>query len=96
MRGLLLFGTDEQKDRYLKRLATGEMIAAFCLTEPGAGSDAASIKTRAVQQGSDWILNGEKLWITNGNEAEIFLVFCALPNCLECISLWNCYKNLRI
>ncbi|HET7824920.1 MAG TPA: acyl-CoA dehydrogenase family protein [Anaeromyxobacter sp.] len=75
MRGLLLFGTDEQKARYLPKLASGEMIAAFCLTEPGAGSDAASIKTTAVRDGDDWILNGEKLWITNGGIADFFTVF---------------------
>lgn len=75
MRGLLLFGTPEQKGRYLAKLGTGEMIAAFCLTEPGAGSDAASIKTKAVKQGDDWILNGEKLWITNGGIADFFTVF---------------------
>ena len=75
MRGLLLFGTEEQKARYLPRLATGEMIAAFCLTEPGAGSDAAGIKTTAVRDGEDWILNGEKLWITNGGIADFFTVF---------------------
>ena len=75
MRGLLLFGNDEQKARYMPKLATGEMIAAFCLTEPGAGSDAASIKTTAVKDGDDWILNGNKLWITNGGIAEFFTVF---------------------
>jgi alkylation response protein AidB-like acyl-CoA dehydrogenase len=75
MRGLLLFGTDEQKARWLPRLATGELIAAFCLTEPGAGSDAAGIKTTAVRDGDDWILNGEKLWITNGGIAQFFTVF---------------------
>ncbi len=75
MRGLLLFGTPEQKEKYYSKLATGEMIAAFCLTEPGAGSDAASIKTRAVQEGDHWVLNGEKLWITNGGIADFFTVF---------------------
>jgi alkylation response protein AidB-like acyl-CoA dehydrogenase len=75
MRGLLLFGNDEQKARYMPQLATGEMIAAFCLTEPGAGSDAASIKTSAVRDGDDWILNGNKLWITNGGIADFFTVF---------------------
>jgi len=75
MRGLLLFGTDEQKSRYMPKLATGEMIAAFCLTEPGAGSDAASIKTSAVKEGDDWLLNGNKLWITNGGIADFFTVF---------------------
>jgi acyl-CoA dehydrogenase family protein 9 len=75
MRGLLLFGTPEQKARYLPRLATGELVAAFCLTEPGAGSDAAGIKTTAVRDGDAWILNGEKIWITNGGIADFFTVF---------------------
>jgi alkylation response protein AidB-like acyl-CoA dehydrogenase len=70
-----LFGNDEQKARYMPKLATGEMIAAFCLTEPGAGSDAASIKTTAVKDGEDWLLNGNKLWITNGGIADFFTVF---------------------
>lgn len=75
MRGLLLFGTDEQKARWLPQLSSGEMVAAFCLTEPGAGSDAASLKTTAVRDGDDWILNGSKLWITNGGIAQFFTVF---------------------
>jgi alkylation response protein AidB-like acyl-CoA dehydrogenase len=75
MRGLLLFGTEEQRNRYYGKLASGEMIAAFCLTEPGAGSDAAGIKTTAVRDGDDWILNGEKIWITNGGMADFFTVF---------------------
>lgn len=75
MRGLLLFGTDLQKDKYLPKLATGEMIAAFCLTESTAGSDAAGIKTKAVRDGDGWILNGEKIWITNGGIADFYTVF---------------------
>jgi acyl-CoA dehydrogenase family protein 9 len=76
MKALLLFGTPEQKAAYLPRLATGELIAAFCLTEAGAGSDAASIKTHAVrQQDGSWILNGEKIWITNGGTAGFYTVF---------------------
>jgi alkylation response protein AidB-like acyl-CoA dehydrogenase len=75
MRGLLLFGTDEQKARFFPALASGEMIAAFCLTEPGSGSDAASIKTTATREGDDWILSGNKLWITNGGIAQFFTVF---------------------
>jgi acyl-CoA dehydrogenase family member 9 len=74
MRGLLLFGTAEQKRRFLPKLATGEMIAAFCLTEPGAGSDAASVKTTAVRDGDAYVLNGNKLWITNGGLASFFTV----------------------
>jgi acyl-CoA dehydrogenase family protein 9 len=75
MRGLLLFGSDALKEKYFGRLASGEMIAAFCLTEPGSGSDAASITTRATKDGDDWILNGEKIWITNGGMADFFTVF---------------------
>ena len=75
MRGLLLFGTDDQKERYYEKLASGEMIAAYCLTEPGAGSDAAAVTTTAVRDGDDWVLNGNKLWITNGGIADFFTVF---------------------
>jgi acyl-CoA dehydrogenase family member 9 len=76
MKGILLFGTAEQKARYLPKLASGEMIAAFCLTEPGAGSDAASIRTQAVKSADgSWILNGEKIWITNGGIADLYTVF---------------------
>jgi alkylation response protein AidB-like acyl-CoA dehydrogenase len=80
MRGLLLFGNEEQRQRFYPKLATGEMIAAFCLTEPGAGSDAASIKTQAVRDGDDWVLNGSKLWITNGGIADFFTVFAKTSN----------------
>lgn len=76
MKGVLLFGSDEQKQRYLPKLATGEMIAAFCLTESGAGSDAASIRTKAVRNDDDsWTLSGEKIWITNGGIADFYTVF---------------------
>lgn len=75
MRGLLLFGNEEQNARFYPKLATGEMIAAFCLTEPGAGSDAASITTKATREGDEWVLDGNKLWITNGGIASFFTVF---------------------
>jgi acyl-CoA dehydrogenase family member 9 len=76
MKGILLFGTPEQKARYLPKLASGEMIAAFCLTESGAGSDAASIRTQAVKNADgSWTLNGEKIWITNGGIADLYTVF---------------------
>jgi alkylation response protein AidB-like acyl-CoA dehydrogenase len=76
MKGLLLFGTAEQRARYLPKLASGEMIAAFCLTESGAGSDAASIRTQAVKNADGgWTLNGEKIWITNGGIADLYTVF---------------------
>ncbi|HEU4384796.1 MAG TPA: acyl-CoA dehydrogenase family protein [Anaeromyxobacteraceae bacterium] len=80
MRGLLLFGTEAQKQRWLPRLATGELIAAFCLTEPGAGSDAAGVKTNARREGDHWILNGEKIWITNGGIAGFYTVFAKTPD----------------
>jgi len=75
MRGLLLFGNAEQRAAYYPKLASGEMIAAFCLTEPTSGSDAASIRTRAEKVGDDYVLNGEKIWITNGGIADFFTVF---------------------
>ena len=76
MKGLLLFGTPEQKSRYLPKLASGEMIAAFCLTESTSGSDAASIRTHAEKnEDGSWTLNGEKIWITNGGIADLYTVF---------------------
>jgi acyl-CoA dehydrogenase family protein 9 len=76
-KALLLFGTPEQRKRFLPRLASGELIGAFCLTEPSSGSDAASIKTKAVlsADGKSYTLSGNKLWITNGAIAGFFTVF---------------------
>ncbi len=80
MKGILLFGTAAQKARYLPKLASGEYIAAFCLTESGAGSDAASIRTHAEPHADGgWTLNGEKIWITNGGIADIYTVFARTP-----------------
>merc|ERR1719284_1247959 len=80
-KGILLCGTDEQKAKYLPKLASGENFAAFALTEPSSGSDAGSIKTRAElnKEGTHWILNGGKIWISNGGIAEIFTVFAKTP-----------------
>jgi len=80
-KGILLEGTPAQKEKYLPRLASGELLAAFALTEPGSGSDAGSIKSRAElsPDGKHWILNGSKIWISNGGIAEIFTVFCKTP-----------------
>eukprot|EP00795_Rhopilema_esculentum_P017018 gene17018-8523_t len=80
-KGILLFGNEEQKKKYLPKLATGEQIAAFCLTEPSSGSDAASIRTNAKlsEDGKHWILNGGKLWISNGGIADVFTVFAQTP-----------------
>ncbi|NXN98298.1 ACAD9 dehydrogenase, partial [Rhinopomastus cyanomelas] len=77
LKGILIAGTEEQKAKYLPRLASGEHIAAFCLTEPGSGSDAASIQTRATpaEDGKYFLLNGSKVWISNGGLADIFTVF---------------------
>lgn len=81
MKGLLLFGSPEQKAKYLPKLASGEMVAAFCLTEPGSGSDAGSIKTHAVKNSDgSWTLTGDKIWITNGPIAEFFTVFAKTEN----------------
>jgi acyl-CoA dehydrogenase family protein 9 len=77
LKGILLFGTEEQRSKYLPKLASGERVAAFALTEPSAGSDAAAIQTRAeaLPDGSGYILNGSKIWITNGGFADVFTVF---------------------
>jgi acyl-CoA dehydrogenase family protein 9 len=79
-KAMVLFGSDEQKKKYLPRLASGELIAAYCLTEPGSGSDAASIKTKAVlsKDGTHYELTGNKLWITNGGIASFMTVFCKM------------------
>jgi alkylation response protein AidB-like acyl-CoA dehydrogenase len=69
------FGTEEQKQRYLTRVAAGESQASYCLSEPDAGSDVASMKTRAVRDGDDWILSGSKCWITNGGISDLYTVF---------------------
>uniref|UniRef100_A0A670IGD5 Very long-chain specific acyl-CoA dehydrogenase, mitochondrial n=1 Tax=Podarcis muralis TaxID=64176 RepID=A0A670IGD5_PODMU len=76
-KGILLFGTKSQKEKYLPKLATGEVYAAFCLTEPSSGSDAASIQTTAELSPCEryYTLNGGKIWISNGGTAEIFTVF---------------------
>jgi alkylation response protein AidB-like acyl-CoA dehydrogenase len=71
---ILLYGNEEQKKKYLPKLATGEIIAAFALTEPDAGSDAAAIKTRAVLDGDHYVINGTKQWITNGGDASVYTV----------------------
>lgn len=72
--GLEKYGTEEQKQKYLVPLAKGEIIGAFCLSEPEAGSDATSQKTTAIDKGDHYLLNGTKNWITNGNSASVYLV----------------------
>ncbi|MFN0072487.1 MAG: acyl-CoA dehydrogenase family protein [Chloroflexota bacterium] len=72
---ILKFGTAAQKDRYLPRLASGEWLGSYCLSEPGSGSDAAGMQARATRDGDDWILNGTKAWISNAGEAGLYLVY---------------------
>ena len=71
---ILKFGTEDQKRKYLIPLAKGEKLGAFCLSEPQAGSDAAGLKTKAIEDGDFYVLNGTKSWVTNGSEAEVFIV----------------------
>jgi len=71
----LYYGTEDQKKKYLPGLGNGSLKAAYCLTEPDSGSDALSAKTKAVLSGDEWVLNGGKMWITNGGFADIFTVF---------------------
>ena len=68
-------GTEAQKKKYLPRLARGEILGAFCLTEPQAGSDAARIQARAVRQGNEYVLNGTKSWVTIGSDSGICIAF---------------------
>lgn len=74
---IVYFGTEEQKKKYLPRIATGEILSCYCLSEPQAGSDALAARTRAVlsPDGKNWILSGQKMWITNGGFADVYIVF---------------------
>jgi acyl-CoA dehydrogenase len=72
---LVGFGTDEQKRRWLDGIASGEVVASFALTEPGAGSNPAGLRTKAVRDGDDWVINGQKRFITNAPNADLFIVF---------------------
>lgn len=72
---ILRYGSEDQKQRFLKPLARGEQLAAFCLTEPGAGSDAAALKARARRDGNKWVLTGTKQFITSGKNADVAIVF---------------------
>src|SRR5688572_13093063 len=79
---IVYYGNDEQKKKYLPKLATGEWKAAYCLTEPDSGSDANSGKTKATltPDGKHYVLNGQKMWITNGGFADVFVVFAKIDN----------------
>src|SRR5699024_3180215 len=74
---ILKHGTEEQKQRYLPKMATGEIRGAFSMSEPALGSDVAGIKTKAVQgEGDEWVINGQKMWLTNGGSANLVAVLC--------------------
>jgi alkylation response protein AidB-like acyl-CoA dehydrogenase len=75
---ILLFGSETQKKRYLPGLASGEILSAFSLSEPGAGSDAAGLKTTAIRRGDHYVLNGSKQWCTNGDHADVITVFATV------------------
>ena len=74
---IIYFGNETQQQKYVPKLASGEYLGAFCLTEPGAGSDAGSLKTRAVKDGNNYVINGSKVFITNGGEADVYIVFAS-------------------
>ncbi|MBE1555734.1 acyl-CoA dehydrogenase [Sporosarcina limicola] len=74
---IMYFGNEQQKAHYLPKMASGEYLGAFCLTESSAGSDAGSLKTRAVKEGNHYVLNGSKVFITNGGEADVYIVFAS-------------------
>ncbi|EPD51669.1 acyl-CoA dehydrogenase [Paenisporosarcina sp. FSL H8-0542] len=74
---ILYFGNEEQKQKYIPKLAAGEYLGAFCLTEPSAGSDVGSMKTKAVKDGEHYKINGSKVFITNGGEADVYIVFAS-------------------
>ena len=80
---ILRWGTEDQKRRYLPRLASGEWLGCFGLTEPGVGSDASNLATRAARDGDEWVLNGRKMWISNGGVAKLALVFAQTDPALQ-------------
>ena len=77
---ILYYGSEEQKQKYIPKLGSGEWLGCYCLTEPSAGSDANSGKTKAVKEGANWKLNGQKMWITNGGFANLYTVFAKIDD----------------
>lgn len=77
---ILYYGSEEQKQKYIPKLGTGEWLGCYCLTEPNAGSDANSGKTKAVKEGANWKINGQKMWITNGGFADVYTVFAKIDD----------------
>lgn len=94
---ILYFGSEEQKKKYIPKLASGEYLGAFCLTEPGSGSDAGSLKTKAVKKDGKYILNGSKVFITNGGEADTYIVFASTNHAAgtKGISAFVVEKNMK-
>ncbi len=90
---ILYFGTEEQKEKYIPKLASGEYLGAFALTEPGAGSDAASLKTKAKLDGDHYILNGSKVFITNGGAADTYITFARTGDSAADISAFIIEKD---
>ncbi|MGI8595458.1 MAG: acyl-CoA dehydrogenase family protein [Solirubrobacteraceae bacterium] len=88
-----LFGTDEQKQQWLPRCASGEWSPAFCLSEPEAGSDPGSLRTTAVRDGDEWVINGTKNWITNATVADFYLVFAMTDRAERCSSCFVVEKH---
>ena len=87
------FGSEEQKQQWLPGMAAGELLGCFGLTEPDAGSDPASMTTRARRDGSDWILNGRKMWITNGSVADVAIVWAVTD---EACGLRRPHQDARV
>jgi alkylation response protein AidB-like acyl-CoA dehydrogenase len=82
-------GTEEQKKKYLPKMATGEVRGAFSMSEPGLGSDVSAIKTKAVREGDDYVINGQKMWLTNGGTSTLIAVLCKTDEGAESV-----YKNM--
>ena len=91
----MTYGTEEQKQKYLVPLAKGEKLGAFGLTEPGAGTDAQGQQTKAVLDGDEWVLNGSKIFITNGKEADVYVII-AVTGITEDQEGQKEKRNLRI
>src|SRR6476646_546141 len=92
---ILQYGSEEQKQRFLVPLAKGEKLAAFCLTEPQAGSDAAALKTRARRRGNRWVLNGTKQFITSGSSADVAIVFAVTDPAAAASARLSCRPTPR-
>lgn len=93
---LLDFGSAEQKDRYLPALAFGDLLGAFALTEPGAGSDAAALQTKAIREGDDYVLHGSKVWVCNGAIAGLVLVFARAKEGITAFLVESDAPGLRV